>query len=195
MLYRLEDKSPVLEGRGTFVAPTAAVIGNVMLGAEASVWFSVVIRGDNDTIRIGARTNIQDGSVCHSDPGSPLTIGDNVTVGHNATVHGCTIGDYTLVGINAVVLNNAKVGKNCVIGANSLVPEGMEIPDGSLVMGVPAKIRRELSEEEQELFSHNADHYVNNAVRFAGEAGGALRLAVRRQCRGFWARTALMTLS
>jgi carbonic anhydrase/acetyltransferase-like protein (isoleucine patch superfamily) len=125
-----------------------------------------VIRGDNETIRIGARSNIQDGSVCHSDPGSPLTIGASVTVGHNATIHGCTIGEGTLVGINAVILNGAKIGKNCVIGANALVPEGMEIPDGSLVMGVPAKIRRKLTEEEQALFSHNADHYVNNAVRF-----------------------------
>ena len=93
--------------------------------------------------------------------------GENVTVGHNATVHGCTIGDGTLVGINAVVLNGAKVGRNCVIGANSLVPEGMEIPDGSLVMGVPAKIRRELTPEQQEFFSHNADHYVDNALRFS----------------------------
>ncbi len=167
MLYKLEDKSPVLEGEGHFIAPTAAVIGNVVMGSGSSAWFSVVIRGDNETIRIGERTNIQDGSVLHSDPGSPLVIGNNVTVGHNATVHGCTIGDFTLVGINAVVLNGAKVGRNCVIGANSLVPEGMEIPDGSLVMGVPAKIKRELSPEQQEFFSHNADHYVDNARRFA----------------------------
>ena len=166
MLYRLEDTSPQLEGTGHFIAPNAAVVGNVVLGDGASVWFSAVIRGDNETIRIGARSNIQDGSVLHSDPGSPLTIGDAVTVGHNATVHGCTIGDGTLVGINAVILNGAKIGRNCVIGANSLVPEGMEIPDGSLVMGVPAKVKRELSAEQQELFSHNADHYVNNAVRF-----------------------------
>ena len=166
MLYRLEDTQPVLEGTGHFIAPNAAVVGNVVLGDGASVWFSAVIRGDNETIRIGARTNIQDGSVCHSDPGWPLTIGDSVTVGHNATIHGCTIGDGTLVGINAVVLNGARVGRNCVIGAGSLVPEGMEIPDGSLVMGVPAKIKRELTAEQQEFFSHNADHYVNNAVRF-----------------------------
>ena len=166
MLYRLEDTSPTLEGSGHFIAPTAAVIGNVVLGDGASVWFSAVIRGDNETIRIGARSNIQDGSVCHSDPGSPLTVGESVTVGHNATIHGCTIGDGTLVGINAVVLNGAKIGRNCVIGANCLVPEGMEIPDGSLVMGVPAKIRRELTSAEQAHFSHNADHYVNNAVRF-----------------------------
>jgi carbonic anhydrase/acetyltransferase-like protein (isoleucine patch superfamily) len=166
MLYRLENCAPSLQGSGHFIAPTAAVIGNVVLGDGASVWFSAVIRGDNEPIRIGARSNIQDGCVCHSDPGSPLTIGEAVTIGHNATVHGCTIGDGTLVGINAVVLNGATIGRNCVIGANSLVPEGMEIPDGSLVMGVPARVKRELSAEEQELFSHNADHYVNNAIRF-----------------------------
>ncbi len=166
MLYQIDDKSPVLEGEGHFVAPTAAVIGDVVLGAGSSVWFSVVIRGDNDTIRIGERTNIQDGSVCHSDPGFPLVIGNSVTVGHNAMVHGCTIGDGTLVGINAVVLNGASVGRNCVIGANCLVPEGMEIPDGSLVMGVPARIKRELTPEEQQHFSSNANHYVDNAARF-----------------------------
>ncbi len=166
MLYQIDGKSPELRGEGHFVAPNAAVIGDVVLGAGSSVWFSVVIRGDNDTIRIGERTNIQDGTVCHSDPGFPLVIGDSVTVGHNAMVHGCTIGDGTLVGINAVVLNGAKVGRNCVIGANSLVPEGMEIPDGSLVMGVPARIKRELTPEQQEHFSSNANHYVDNAVRF-----------------------------
>lgn len=166
MKYRLDDKEPTLLGTGHFIAPDAAVIGDVELGPNSSVWFSVVIRGDNDTIRIGEGSNIQDGSVCHSDPGSPLTVGANVTVGHNAMLHGCTIGDGTLVGINAVILNGAAVGKNCVIGANSLVPEGMEIPDGSLVMGVPAKIRRELSEEQQAFFSTNAAHYIDNATRY-----------------------------
>ncbi len=166
MLYQIDDKSPLLEGTGHFVAPNAAVIGDVVLGEAASIWFSVVIRGDNETIRIGARTNIQDGTVCHSDPGFALEIGSNVTVGHSAMLHGCTIGDGTLVGINAVVLNGARVGRNCVIGANSLVPEGMEIPDGSLVMGVPARIKRELTAEQQAHFSSNADHYVDNAARF-----------------------------
>ena len=166
MLYSLDGKSPTLEGDGHFIAPNAAVIGNVILGAGSSVWFSVVVRGDNETIRVGARSNLQDGVVCHSDPGSPLVIGDNVTVGHNAMIHGCSIGDGTLVGINAVVLNGARVGRNCVIGANSLVPEGMEIPDGSLVMGVPARIKRELTLEQQAFFSHNADHYVENAARY-----------------------------
>lgn len=167
MKYSLDGKAPQLRGDGHYIAPNAAVIGNVILEAGASVWFSVVIRGDNEPIHIGAGSNIQDGTVCHSDPEFPLTVGANVTVGHNATIHGCSIGDGTLVGINAVVLNGAKVGKNCVIGANSLVPEGMEIPDGSLVMGVPARIKRELSAEQQEVFSHNAEHYIENAERYA----------------------------
>ncbi len=167
MMYSLEGKSPTLQGDGHFIAPTAAVVGDVELAEGVSVWFSAVVRGDNETIVIGACSNIQDGSVLHSDPGSPLHIGCNVTVGHNAMIHGCTIGDGTLVGINAVVLNGARVGRNCVIGANALVPEGMEIPDGSLVVGSPAKIKRELSPEQQRHFSLNADHYVLNAARFA----------------------------
>jgi len=169
MLYSLGETKPQLLGDGHFIAPSAAVIGNVILGARSSVWFSVVIRGDNEPIVIGAGSNIQDGSVCHSDPDSPLSIGVNVTIGHNATIHGCAIGDGTLVGINAVVLNGARVGKNCVIGANSLVPEGMEIPDGSLVMGVPAKIKRELTAEQQLHFSQNANHYIDNAARYCAE--------------------------
>lgn len=169
MLYSLKGATPQLQGEGHFIAPNAAVIGNVVLGSQVSVWFGVVIRGDNEPIHIGECSNIQDGTVCHSDPEAPLIIGSNVTVGHNATVHGCTIGDGTLVGINAVVLNGARIGKNCVIGANSLVPEGMEIPDGSLVMGAPARIKRELSAEQQLHFSHNADHYVDNAARYNRE--------------------------
>lgn len=166
MKYVLDGVAPQLLGEGHYIAPNAAVIGNVILEENTSVWFSVVIRGDNEPIKIGAGSNIQDGTVCHSDPGSPLTVGKNVTVGHNATLHGCTIGDGTLVGINAVVLNGARIGRNCVIGANSLVPEGMEIPDGSLVMGVPAKVKRELSTEQQEYFSSNAQHYIENAQRY-----------------------------
>jgi carbonic anhydrase/acetyltransferase-like protein (isoleucine patch superfamily) len=167
MKYSLDGVTPELWGEGHYIAPNDAVIGNVVLEANVSIWFSVVIRGDNDPIHIGAGSNIQDGTVCHSDPDSPLTLGRNVTVGHNAMIHGCTIGDGTLVGINAVILNGARVGKNCVIGANSLVPEGMEIPDGSLVMGSPARIKRELSEEQQAFFSTNALHYVDNAQRYS----------------------------
>ena len=166
MKYALDGVSPTLEGEGHFIAPTAAVIGDVTLGENASVWFNVVIRGDAERIVIGAGTNIQDGSVCHADPGQPLLIGRNVTVGHMCMVHGCEIGDGSLVGIGAVVLNGVKIGRNCVIGANSTVPEGMEIPDGSLVMGTPARIKKTLSEEQQAMFSVNAQHYVANAQRY-----------------------------
>ena len=155
-----------LEGEGHFVAPNAAVIGDVTLQANSSVWFSCVLRGDGDHIEIGAGSNIQDGAVIHVDPGFPTTVGKNVTVGHNAMLHGCTIGDGSLVGINAVVLNGAKVGKGCLIGANALVTEGMEIPDGSMVLGAPAKVKKQLTEEQQLALMHNADHYMGNARRF-----------------------------
>jgi carbonic anhydrase/acetyltransferase-like protein (isoleucine patch superfamily) len=166
MKYSLGGKQVQLEGEGHFIAPNAAVIGNVVLEENVSIWFSVVIRGDNDEIRIGAGSNIQDGTVCHSDAGMPLIVGRDVTVGHNAMIHGCTIGDGTLVGIGAIILNGAKIGKNCVVGANALVVENMEVPDGSMVMGSPARIKRQLSEEQQALFAQNAKHYVSNAQRY-----------------------------
>jgi carbonic anhydrase/acetyltransferase-like protein (isoleucine patch superfamily) len=166
MKYKLDGVSVTLNGEGHFIAPNAAVIGNVTLEHNVSVWFSVVMRGDAERIHVGEGSNIQDGTVCHADPGQPLVIGKHVTVGHNAMVHGCEIGDYTLVGINAVVLNGARIGKNCVIGANSLVPENMEIPDGSLVMGSPARVKRTLSEEAQAHFRQNSEHYVANAQRY-----------------------------
>ncbi len=169
MKYSLGDKQPRLLGDGHFIAPSAAVIGDVTLHENSSVWFCCVLRGDADRIEVGAGSNIQDGTVMHADPGFPMVIGENVTVGHNAMLHGCTIGDGSLVGINAVVLNGAKVGKGCLIGANALVTEGMEIPDGSLVLGSPAKIRGQLSEEQQLALMHNADHYVGNARRFCTE--------------------------
>jgi carbonic anhydrase/acetyltransferase-like protein (isoleucine patch superfamily) len=166
MKYSLDGVEVTLQGEGHFIAPNAAVIGNVVLEENVSVWFSVVIRGDAEKIHIGAGSNIQDGTVCHADVGMPLIVGKNVTVGHNAMIHGCTIGDGTLVGINAVILNGAKVGKGCVIGANSLVPEGMEIPDGSMVMGTPARIKRQLTAEQQEFFAINAQHYVANGQQY-----------------------------
>ncbi len=166
MKYSLDGVEVKLVGEGHFIAPNAAVIGNVVLEENVSVWFSVVIRGDAEKIHIGAGSNIQDGTVCHADYGKPLIVGKNVTVGHNAMIHGCTIGDGTLVGINAVILNDAKIGKGCVIGANSLVPEGMEIPDGSMVMGTPARIKRELTAEQQEFFALNAQHYVANGHQY-----------------------------
>lgn len=169
MKYNLGEQRVTLMGEGHFIAPNAAVIGNVTLHENVSVWFSCVLRGDAERIEVGAGSNIQDGTVLHADPGFPMVVGKNVTVGHNAMLHGCTIGDGSLVGINAVVLNGAKVGKGCLIGANALVTEGMEIPDGSLVLGSPAKIKSSLSAEMQLGLMHNADHYIGNAKRFMSE--------------------------
>ena len=166
MKYSLGDKRVTLVGKGQFIAPDAVLIGDVVLHESASVWFHCVLRGDADRIEIGAGSNIQDGAVMHADPGFPLTVGQNVTVGHNAMLHGCTIGDGSLVGIAAVVLNGARVGKGCLIGANALVTEGMEIPDGSLVLGSPARIKSQLSAEQQLGLMHNADHYIRNALRY-----------------------------
>lgn len=167
MIYRLEDRKVLLNGSGHYIAPNASVIGSVVLEQDVSIWFNVVIRGDCDTIHIGAGSNVQDGSVLHVDPGFPLRIGENVTVGHKAMLHGCTIGDGSLIGINAVVLNGAQIGKGCLIGANALVPANMEVPDGAVVLGSPAKVKRILPEDEQLLLKHNADHYVANGQRFA----------------------------
>jgi carbonic anhydrase/acetyltransferase-like protein (isoleucine patch superfamily) len=169
MLYQLAERRVQLEGDGHFVADNATVIGSVVLKANVSIWFNVVIRGDVDDIVIGARSNIQDGSVLHADFGFPMHIGEDVTVGHKVMLHGCTIGQGSLIGINAVVLNGAKIGKGCLIGANALVTEGMVIPDGSMVLGSPAKIRRTLSEDEQAVLMISASSYVENGHRFATE--------------------------
>ncbi|MCB1702103.1 MAG: gamma carbonic anhydrase family protein [Pseudomonadales bacterium] len=169
MIYSLGDLRVTLVGEGHFIAPTAAVIGNVILRERSSVWFGCVLRGDAERIEIGAGSNIQDGTVMHADPGFPMVVGKNVTVGHNAMLHGCTIGDGTLVGINAVVLNGARIGKGCLIGANALVTEGMEVPDGSLVLGSPGKIKTQLSEEQRLALMHNADHYMGNARRYKAD--------------------------
>jgi carbonic anhydrase/acetyltransferase-like protein (isoleucine patch superfamily) len=167
-LYDLGSVSPVVPETGAYwVAENAAVLGNVHLGTDASVWFNAVLRGDNDPITVGARSNVQDGSVLHTDPGCPLTIGEDVTVGHMCMLHGCTIGDNSLIGIGSIVLNNVKIGRNCLIGANSLIPERKEIPDGSLVMGSPGKVIRELTPEEIEMLTASAGHYVDNWKRFA----------------------------
>ncbi|UTW49867.1 gamma carbonic anhydrase family protein [Bacterioplanoides sp. SCSIO 12839] len=166
MFYQLGDLIPE-RGEQVFVADNASVIGNVRLLEQSNVWFNAVLRGDNEPITVGAQTNIQDGSVLHSDPGYALTLGTGVTVGHKVMLHGCTVGDYSLIGINAVVLNGAKIGKHCIIGANALVPEGMEIPDGSLVVGSPAKIKRQLSDGQKKMLEASAAHYVHNAQRFS----------------------------
>jgi carbonic anhydrase/acetyltransferase-like protein (isoleucine patch superfamily) len=166
MFYRIDQYQPEKEGDGQFVAHNATVIGRVKLMEKSSIWFNVVIRGDNELITIGPETNVQDGSVLHTDPGIPLTLGRGVTVGHKAMLHGCEIGDYSLVGINAVILNGAKIGKHCLIGANALIPEGMEVPDGSMVVGSPGKIRRELNDNQKKMLEFSAMHYVKNAERY-----------------------------
>ncbi|MCP4340304.1 MAG: gamma carbonic anhydrase family protein [Desulfobulbaceae bacterium] len=165
MLYHLDDKQVQLPEK-YFIAKSAVVIGNVALGKDVSIWFNAVIRGDSELIVIGEDCNIQDGAVLHTDPGYPMTLGKGVTVGHKAMLHGCNVGDYSLIGINAVVLNGAKIGNHCVIGANSLVTENMEIPDGSLVLGSPAKIKRNLTFEQQQVLELQAQHYVQNGHRF-----------------------------
>lgn len=168
MKYSLGD-TRVEMADSAWIAETATVIGNVRLEAGASVWFNAVLRGDNELILIGENSNVQDGAVMHTDPGSPLTLGKGVTVGHKAMLHGCTVGDGSLIGINAVVLNGAKIGRNCIIGANALVPEGKEIPDGSLVVGSPGKVVRQLTEQQQQTVAAGADHYVQNAERYRRE--------------------------
>ncbi len=155
------------ESGSTWIAPNATVIGNVRLLAGASVWFGAVVRGDNELIAIGERSNVQDGAVLHTDPGFPLTIGADCTIGHQAMLHGCTIGEGSLIGIGAVVLNGARVGRNCLIGAKSLIPEGRDIPDGSLVMGLPGKVVRSLTPAEIDGLKRSAAHYVANWQRFA----------------------------
>jgi carbonic anhydrase/acetyltransferase-like protein (isoleucine patch superfamily) len=166
-IYALADKKPQLPPEGEYwVAPNATIIGDVILKPGASVWFGAVVRGDNDPITIGRDTNIQDGSVLHSDPGEPLTIGDGVTVGHMVMLHSCEIGDNTLIGIGSVVLGRAKIGKNCLIGANALITEGKVIPDGSVVIGQPGKVVRQLEPAQIEALKGSAAHYVENWKRY-----------------------------
>ena len=166
MIYRLGDKQVQIRGKDYFVADNATVIGDVILENDASVWFNCVVRGDNDPITIGEGTNIQDGSVLHTDAGIPMNIGKYVTVGHKVMLHGCEIGDNSLIGINAVVLNKARIGKNCIIGAHALVPEGMEIPDNSLVMGAPAKVVKEISDGHKAMLTMSSQHYAAHAKHF-----------------------------
>lgn len=162
MIYSLPGRAPVLH-ETSWVAPSAAVIGTVVLGAEASVWFSAVLRGDTDLITVGDGSNVQDGAVLHADPGAPCTLGSGVTVGHLAMVHGCTIGDNSLVGIGAVILNRAKIGRFCLVGANALVTEEKDIPDYSVVMGSPAKVVRTLAPEGTAGLLRSAEVYRERA--------------------------------
>ncbi len=169
-VYSLGNVRPELPAEGDYwIAPSASVIGNVILKKNASVWWGATLRGDNDPIVIGENSNIQDGSVLHTDVGSPLTLGANVTVGHMVMLHGCTIGDNSLVGIGSIILNGAKIGRNCLIGANCLITEGKEIPDNSLVMGAPGKVVRELSEAQTQVIVGGALHYVENWKRYVAE--------------------------
>lgn len=169
-IYALGDSKPQLPPQGEYwVAPSASVIGNVILHSGASVWFGAVLRGDNDPITVGPDSNIQDGSVLHTDMGSPLTLGRGVTVGHKAMLHGCEVGDYSLIGIGAVVLNGVKIGRNCIIGANALITEGKIIPDNSLVVGQPGKIARERDPAHIAVLQMSAENYVQNWKRFAAE--------------------------
>jgi carbonic anhydrase/acetyltransferase-like protein (isoleucine patch superfamily) len=169
MIYSLGDRTPVLEGKGHFIAGNASVIGNVRLLDRASVWFNCVLRGDNELIEIGAGSNVQDGSVLHTDLGYPLTVGQDVTVGHKVMLHGCTIGNNSLIGIGSTILNGATVGENCLVGAHALITEGKSFADGSLILGSPAKVVRQLTAAEIAGISEAAQHYVANAVRFASE--------------------------
>ena len=164
-LYQLDQHVPRLAA-DAWVADDAQVVGNVDLAEGASVWFGAIVRGDNETLTIGRGSNVQDGAVLHSDPGFPLTLGESVTIGHQVMLHGCTIGDGSLVGIQSIVLNGARIGKHCLVGAGSLVTEGKEFPDGSVIMGRPAKVVRELTPEQIAGLLKTAAHYVDNARRF-----------------------------
>jgi carbonic anhydrase/acetyltransferase-like protein (isoleucine patch superfamily) len=167
-LYALDGVAPTTPGEGRFwVAPDAAVIGQVVLGEDASIWFGAVVRGDNHPLVIGARTNIQDQSVLHTDEGVPLTLGEGVTVGHRAVLHGCTVHDNSLIGIGATVLNGAVIARDCLVGAHALITEGKAFPERSLIIGSPAKVARPLTDEEVAMLAWSAAHYVGNWKRFA----------------------------
>lgn len=169
-VYSLGATGPILPPQGEYwIAPNAAVMGNVTLRKNSSIWWGAIVRGDNDPIVIGENSNVQDGSVLHTDIGSPLTIGADVTIGHMVMLHGCTIGDGSLIGIGAIILNGAKIGKNCLIGAGALITEGKEIPDNSMVMGAPGKVVREIGEGHAAILQASALHYVENWKRYRTE--------------------------
>ncbi len=164
-IYQLDEHVPRIAA-SAWVADSAQVMGNVELDDDVSIWFGAILRGDTEVLRIGRGTNVQDGSVLHADLGYPLTLGANVTVGHQVMLHGCSIGDGTLIGIQAVVLNGARIGRYCLVGAGALVTEGKEFPEGSLIVGSPARVVRQLTPEQMESLRRGAEHYVANARRF-----------------------------
>jgi carbonic anhydrase/acetyltransferase-like protein (isoleucine patch superfamily) len=168
MLYALNDISPQIQGK-CFVAPDAAVIGDVYLADDTSIWFGVVARGDVERITIGRGTNVQDNSVLHCDPGAPLILDEYVTVGHQVMLHGCQVGRNSLIGIGSTILNHAKIGADCIVGANSLVTEHKEFPDGVLILGAPAKVVRELTEDERKGLPTYATRYIDRAERYRRE--------------------------
>ncbi len=165
MIYNFENKTPTLH-KNSWVATNAVLIGNVILKKDANIWFNVVLRGDIESITIGEGSNVQDGSVFHTDPGCPLILGKGVTVGHMVMLHGCEIDDNSLIGIGSTILNKTKIGKNCIIGANTLIPENKIIPNGSLVLGSPGKVIREVTEKEINEIKENAKHYIDNYKRY-----------------------------
>ena len=164
-IYQLDEHIPQIDD-STWLAESADVMGAVSLAAQTSVWFGAVIRGDTETITIGEGSNVQDLAVIHADNGMPVVVGKHVTVGHKVMLHGCTIGDESLIGIGAIVLNGVRIGKNCLVGAGSLVTEGKEFPDGSMILGSPAKVVRQLTPEQIEGVRASARHYINNAKRY-----------------------------
>jgi carbonic anhydrase/acetyltransferase-like protein (isoleucine patch superfamily) len=167
-LYSLDDLRPTVPEPGRYwIAPDAHVIGNVRLGADVGIWFGTVVRGDNEPIEIGEGSNIQEGSLLHTDPGYPMTIGPGCTIGHHAILHGCTLGGNTLIGMGATVLNGARIGANSLVGASALITEGKEFPEHSLIVGAPARALRTLDPEAVERLRRTARHYVANWQRFA----------------------------
>jgi len=166
MIINLGDKKLKTADDNFWIAPNASVIGDVILERDTSIWFNAILRADNEPITIGEGSNVQDGAIIHTDPGYACNSGKKVTVGHMAMLHGCSIGDGSLIGIGSVVLNGAKIGKNCIIGSKALVTEGMDVPDGSMVLGIPGKIKKTLTEEEQSVVPLGADHYIDNNKKY-----------------------------
>ena len=169
MIWQLKDRKLTLKGKDYFIADNSSVIGSVTLYNNVSIWFNAVLRGDNDDIIINENSNIQDGSVLHTDPGIKLIVGKNVTVGHQVMLHGCTIGDNSLIGIHSTILNNVIIGNNCIIGANTFIPEGKIIPDNSIVMGSPGKVVKSVTPEQKQSLLASAKTYINNFKRYQKE--------------------------
>ena len=173
-LYEIDGIAPTLPADGSaWVAPSADMIGDARLGRRCSVWFGAVIRADNTPIIVGDDSNIQEGAMCHSDPGAPLTIGSGVTIGHHAILHGCTVGDHVLVGMGAIILNHAVIGEGCLVGAGALVTEGKTFPAGSLIVGVPARVIRPLTDPERQMLRLSAAHYAEKAAHYSAAFSGA----------------------